>query len=199
MVEVVAKKNGKYTFTTNAPAGLNVPKGTYSADITISVSNSPYTDVTLDLALSTATADANVAISPNQIVFRANETSKAFRIQVTSDYTVTGNTNTKVLEFTASGTDSDVFNAPSNVSFTVSEQPADTSAGTISTITTSGNCGQTSCTLDVPVNKVGQLFYAISAKRVSIDTEVFADANCPDKATIEANAARPSATESEMT
>jgi len=199
MVEVVAKKNNKYQFTTNAPAGLNVPKGTYTADITVSVSNSPYADVTLDLALSTATADANVVISPNQLVFEKDVTMKSFRIQVTSDYVVTGNTNTKVLEFTATGTDADVFTAPSNVSFTVGEQPADTTAGTISTITTSGNCGQTSCTLDVPVNKVGTLFYAISAKRVGIDTEDFADAKCPDMATIGANAARPSTPESEKT
>lgn len=195
MVEVVAKKNGKYQFATNAPAGLNVPKGTYSADVTVSVSNAPFADVTLDLALSTATADANVVISPNQLVFEKDVTMKSFRIQVTADYVVTGNTNTKVLEFTATGTDSDVFTAPSNVSFTVSEQPADTTAGTISTITTSGNCGQTTCTLDVPVNKVGMLYYAISAKRVGIDTEDFTDAKCPDRATIAANAALPSATE----
>lgn len=199
MVEVVAKKNNKYQFTTNSPAGLNVPKGTYTTDITVSVSNAPYADVTLDLALSTATADANVVISPNQLVFEKDVTEKSFRIQVTSDYVVTGNTNTKVLEFTATGTDADVFTAPSNVSFTVSEQPADTSAGTISTITTSGNCGQTSCTLDVPVNKVGTLYYAISAKRTDIDSEEFANAFCPDMATIAANAAHPSTPESEMT
>jgi len=78
----------------------------------------------------------------------------------------------------------------------VNDQPTDTTAGTISNWGV-GTCLKTSCTLSPTTNKIGTIWWAVSAKK-SGSTD-FASANCPSKDTITTNAARPNTSEESKT
>lgn len=73
----------------------------------------------------------------------------------------------------------------------MNDVPSDTTAGTISNWGV-GTCLKTSCTLSPTTNKIGTLWWSISAKK-SGSTD-FASANCPTRDQIMTYVARPNAT-----
>lgn len=77
MVEVVAAITDKYQFSLESFSGGNVYKGTSSPDIGVSISNSPFTDVTVNLALDGGTND-KVTFSPSSLAFGSEDSVKYF-------------------------------------------------------------------------------------------------------------------------
>jgi hypothetical protein len=75
-VEVVAKTNGKYSLSVEAFDG-NAYKGTNSPDIAVSVSNAPFSDVTVSLSLVGGTNE-NIVFEPASLLFNADHTTKYF-------------------------------------------------------------------------------------------------------------------------
>lgn len=128
-VEVVGEKANHHDFTVDAPLSATVYKGTKSADIAVRVANAPFSDVTVSLALSVA--DENIVFNPASLLFNADNTERYFNIEVKSDYDIQ-TANPRTIVFTTAGTDATVFEAPSNLSFNVADQPSDTTAGQIS-------------------------------------------------------------------
>lgn len=195
MVEVVAKTTNKFAFVVDSFTGGKVYVGTYSPDISVSISNSPFTDVSVKLALSGG-ADPNIVFEPASLSFGPLDHKKSFRIKVESAYDLT-KANPQTIVFTTDGTDAVVFAAPANLAFNVSAAESDTTAGAISAWAGTTSCTQTSCTVTPSVNKVGTIWWAISAAKSG--TTTFAEASCPTSADITTNAARPSASEESKT
>jgi len=84
-VEVVAKKANKWSFQVEGFTGGNTYKGTSSPDIGVSVSNSPFSDVTVGLSLLGG-ENTEVTFEPSSLVFGPEDTVKYFRITIGSDY-----------------------------------------------------------------------------------------------------------------
>lgn len=87
-VEVVAKTTNKWAFTVEGFTGGNTYKGTYSPDIGISVSNSPFSDVTVGLSLLGGTNE-HVVFEPQSLIFGPEDSVKYFRIKIDSAYDLT--------------------------------------------------------------------------------------------------------------
>jgi len=87
-VEVVAKTANKWAFAVEGFTGGNTYKGTYSPDIGVSVSNSPFTGVTVELSLLGG-ANENITFEPASLSFGPEDHVKYFRIKVDSDYDLT--------------------------------------------------------------------------------------------------------------
>lgn len=79
-VEVVAATNGKYDFVVEGFTGGNVYKGTTSPDIAVTVSNAPFSDVSVNLALLATGGNENVVFSPASLLFNAGTTTNYFNI-----------------------------------------------------------------------------------------------------------------------
>lgn len=77
MVEVVAKVTNKYQFSVEGFTGSNTYKGTNSPDIAVSISNSPFSDVTVGLALLGGTNE-NVTFEPASLTFGPEDSTKYF-------------------------------------------------------------------------------------------------------------------------
>lgn len=77
MVEVVAAVTDKWTFSVEGFSGGNVYIGTSSPDIGVSVSNSPFADVTVNLALDGGAND-KVTFSPASLSFGSDDSVKYF-------------------------------------------------------------------------------------------------------------------------
>jgi len=77
MVEVVAAVTNKYSFSVEGFSGGNTYKGTNSPDIGVSVSNAPFTDVTVNLALLGGTNE-HVSFEPSTLTFGPDDLIKYF-------------------------------------------------------------------------------------------------------------------------
>lgn len=189
LVEVVAAVNNKWTFAVQGFANGTVNQGTKSPDIGVSVSNAPFADVAIALALSGG-ANENIIMHPSSLTFGPQDTMKYFKIEVTSDYDIS-TASQQIITFTGSGTDSAVFAMPGNLTFNIAAPAEDTSAGTI-TSWNLGTCLITSCSMAPKVSQTGTLWWAMSARQQGASD--YTDARCPSLDTIKQYAAELNAT-----
>lgn len=189
LVEVVAAVNNKWTFSVQGFANGTVNQGTKSPDIGVSVSNAPFADVAIALALSGG-ANENIIMHPASLTFGPTDTIKYFKIEVTSAYDIS-TASQQIITFTGSGTDSAVFAMPGNLTFNIAAPAEDTTAGTI-TSWNLGTCLITSCSMAPKVSQTGTLWWAMSARQQGGSD--YTDARCPSLDTIKQYAAELNAT-----
>lgn len=88
MVEVIAKTNNKYAITVEGFGNGNVYKGTTSPSIGLSITNSPFDDMTVALSLLGGTNE-NITFKPASLTFGSEDRTKYFAIEISSDYDLT--------------------------------------------------------------------------------------------------------------
>jgi len=114
LVEVVEAVANKYSFTAET-LGVNAIVGTSTPDIGVSITtgNSPYSDVTITMALS-AGSDTNITFDPSSLSYGPNDVTKYFRIAVAAAYDLSSSAQSQTVTFTSSGTDASIYSMPAN-------------------------------------------------------------------------------------
>jgi hypothetical protein len=157
LVEVVAKVSGKYTFAVSTIP--NVVTGFTSVPIKITISNSPCSDVTVNIAVSGT--PANISVTPTALTFNQDVTTRYFQIQVASNYDLTLGT-VQTLLFTLTGTDAYAYAIAASTKFTITQASTTQTPGNIVSWGV-GQSSRTICSVSPSTDQVGVIYYQLAA------------------------------------
>lgn len=193
-VEVVEKgTNNEKKFNVVALADT-LKKGTKSPYIKVSVSNAPFTDVTVKLSLA-STDTTTVKFSPESLIFNSSDTEKYFQIEVTADYDLSKPNQT--VNWELAGTDKEAFQAPGPMTVDIFDKPANIAAPKITGWGDAGN-SQNVRNFAPTVDQVGQIWWALGAKGSTADSTTGEGNSCPTLEVIKQNAAEPTVAYTDM-
>jgi len=160
LVEVAAKVAGKYNFAISSIP--DVALGYSSVPVKVTITNSPHTDVTVDITVSGS--PANISVTPKALTFAPDTNVLYFQVSVDKSYDVTLGSVVTLL-YTLSGTDAFAFAVTPSMKFTVT-QPNPNTSGTPGNIVTwgVGTPTKTTCLVSPTTDQIGIIYYQLSTK-----------------------------------
>jgi len=160
LVEVAAKVAGKYNFAISSIP--DVALGYSSVPVKVTITNSPHTDVTVDITVSGS--PANISVTPKALTFAPDTNVLYFQVSVDKSYDVTLGSVVTLL-YTVSGTDAFAFAVTPSMKFTVT-QPNPNTSGTPGNIVTwgVGTPTKTTCPVSPTSDQIGIIYYQLSTK-----------------------------------
>jgi hypothetical protein len=173
LVEVAAKVAGKYTFAISSIPDIAL--GYTSVPVKVTLSNSPHTDVAVNIVVSGT--PANISVTPKALTFAPDTNVLYFQVSVDKSYDITLGT-VQTLLYTLTGTDAYAFAVTPSMKFTIT-QPNPSTVGSPGNIINwgIGVPTKTSCSISPTSDQVGIIYYQLSAKGTFV----------PDYATLKAS------------
>jgi hypothetical protein len=169
LVEVVEKVEGKYEFEVGDIYDQYIDFA--SIPIPISVSNSPDSDVTIQISVAESTQSAKVTVEPVSITFGPGNNEKYFTVKVAANYDRALSTS-ETLNFILTGTDAYAFDIADSQTFDISESTV--TEGFINSIEAEP-ISKTRAVLKIAANQLGLVYVHVRAdggKAYSVDEMV---------------------------